>query len=549
MATQTTTFFYSALLSLCLTSAMAQPVYEVERLSDKINTTEFDEITPIISIDGQTLYFTRCGSFDFNKTIWIDGQDASKEMSYRDLEYHLKDIYSEIAGRRISDPFRSDFNQDVWYAETFDKQFDHLMHPGTPLNNALPNSICSLTPDPTSFVVVNQFSKDGGMNKGFSLIKQNQDGTWNDPIPINIEDYDITSSAISLTMGSDGQVLILSLPGKDSYGDNDLYICFKTGENKWSKPKNLGKTINSYSREVTPHLSADGRELYFASNRYPSMGGLDLFYVTRLGESWEKWSEPRRFVSPINTSQDESQPYFNTSTGHLYFSSKRNGSSDIYRVKIAPDMPQEVSIRGKILNAQTGMPVDGRVLFGDASMEFYERYMETIEGNFVIKLKQGKPLKMTAYKAGFINHEITLNYDKNIFYAKPQEIILLVDSVAEGVNISMNPIYFKKSTPIIQKDSYLELEYLADVLKRFPEIHIRVEGHTDNNGTPETLQKLSEDRANEVKKFLIRNRINAKRIEAMGYGASKPISDNSAEESKRLNRRVEFKIIKVKYGL
>ena len=549
MAAHITTIFNTVILSFCLATAVAQPSYTVERLHDKINTQEFDEITPIISTDGHTLYFTRCGSGDFNKTIWIDGQDASKDMSLHDLEYHLKSIYSEIAGRPISNAIRSDFNQDIWYAETIEKQFDHLMHPGTPLNNALPNSICSLTPDPNAFVVVNQFSKEGGMSKGFSIVKQNQDGTWSDPIPMDIEGYEVLSASISLTMGSDGQVLILSLPGRDSYGDNDLYISFKTGENKWSKPKNMGNKINSSVREITPHLSADGKELYFASNRYPSVGGLDLFYVARVCDTWENWSEPRRFISPINTSGDESQPYFNTATGQLYFSSRRNGTSDIYRVKIAPDMPQEVLIRGKIINAQTGLPVDGRVLFGDASMEFYERYMETIEGHFVVKVKQGKPIKMTAFKAGFINHEVTLNYDKNKFYSQSQEVILLVDSVAEGVNISMNPIYFKRSTPIIQKDSYVELEYLADVLKRFPEIHIRVEGHTDNNGTPDILQKLSEDRAVEVKRFLIRNRINPKRIEAMGYGASKPISENGAEESKRLNRRVEFKIVKIKYGL
>ena len=416
MAAQTTTVLSTLIFSLCLATASAQTSYVVEKLPEKINTQEFDEITPIISIDGSKLYFTRCGSFDFNKTIWIDGQDASKDMPYKDLEYHLKTIYSEIAGRPINNPFRSDFNQDIWYAETYEQQFDHLVHPGTPLNNALPNSICSLTPNPNAFVVVNQFSKDGGMNKGFSIVKQNQDGTWSDPIPMDIEGYDVVSSAISLTMGSDGEVLVMSLPGRDSHGENDLYVSFKSGENKWTKPKNMGSRINSSGREVTPHLSADGKELYFASNRYPSVGGLDLFYVTRLDATWEKWTEPRRFVTPINTPQDESQPYFNTATGHLYFSSKRNGTSDIYRVKIAPDIPQEVLIKGKIINAQTGKPVDGRVLFGDASMEYYERYMETVEGYFILKLKQGKPIKMTAHKPGYINHEIIVNFDKNVFY-------------------------------------------------------------------------------------------------------------------------------------
>jgi outer membrane protein OmpA-like peptidoglycan-associated protein len=551
MAYKTTNILLSVSLSFVIfTNLLAQQQqFVVEKLHSKINTTEYDEITPVISIDGQTLNFTRCGSYDFDRTVWIDGKDVSKDMSYRDLLFHLKGIYSEIAGHPIANPILSDFNQDIWYAETVTEHLDHLVHPPAPLNNALPNSICSLTPESDAYVVVNQFSKDGGMNKGFSIVKHKPDGTWTDPVPMNIDNYDVVSAAISLTMSSDGNVLIMSLPKSDSYGDNDLYISHKLGENHWSAPKNMGAKVNSAQREVTPHLSADGKELFFASNRTPSAGGLDLFYIIRLDDTWANWSPPRRFVNAINSSADESQPYFNTATGYLYFSSKRDGTSDIYRVKIAPTMPQEVLVKGKIINAQTGKPVDGKVLYGSTDSPYYDKYLETIEGYFLIKVKQGQPIKLTAYKPGYINHEMIVNYDKNVFYSKPQEVILTVDSVAENVNISLNPIYFKRSTPVIQKDSYVELDYLADVLRRFPEIHIRVEGHTDNNGTPETLLKLSEDRANEVKKFLIRSKINPKRIEIMGYGGSKPLSDNQGEDTRQLNRRVEIKITKVKYGL
>jgi outer membrane protein OmpA-like peptidoglycan-associated protein len=529
--------------------AQQQQRYVVEKLHDKINTQEFDEISPVISIDGQTLFFTRAGSYDFNKTLWIDGVDVSEKMSYQDLAFNLKNIYSEIAGYPIKDAFRSDFNQDIWYAETVEKHLDHMVHPPSPLNNALPNSICSITNESDAYVVVNQFSKEGGMNKGFSIVKQNPDGTWTDPQPMQIDGYDVISSAISLTMSSDGKVLIMSLPRKDSYGNNDLYLSMKIGDNHWSAPKNMGAKINTAFKEVTPNLTADSKDLFFASDRPGTEGGLDLYYMTRLDDTWENWSEPRRFVSPINSSADESQPYYNYATGYLYFSSKKDGTSDIYRAKIAPDVPQEVLVRGKIINAQTGLPVDGKVLFGSLDSTYYERYMETIEGYFLIKVKQGKPIKMTAHKPGYINHEVVVNFNKGVYYNQAQEITLLVDSVAENVNISLNPVYFKRSTPIIQKDSYVELEYLADVLKRFPEIHILIEGHTDNSGTPETRQKLSEDRALEVKRFLIRSRINPKRVETIGYGGSKPLSDNKAENSRELNRRVEVKITKIKYGL
>lgn len=540
-------FHLTALLSISCSSLVAQK-YIVEKLDSTINTKEFDEVTPIVTHDGGTLFFTRVGSSDFNKTIWIDGKDVSDDYKYNDYLKHLRDIYSEISGKTVAgNPEKSDFNQDIWYAESRESTFDHLVHPPSPLNNALPNSICSLTPDGDTYVVVNQFSKDGGMNKGFSLVHQLPDGTWSDPEPMQIDDYNISSAAISLTMSNDASVLIMSLPKAQGSADNDLFISFKIGEQHWSKPKNMGSRVNSSYNELTPYLSPDGKELYFASNRPPSVGGLDLFFISRLDEGWENWSQPRRFVEPINTPGDESQPYFNMTTGQLYFSSKRDGTHDIYRVKIAPDVEQELTLKGRIINTSTGLPVDGRVMYGDADAPFYEKYVETIEGYFLIRVKQGKPIKMIAHKPGYINHEVVLNYDKRVFFGKPQEVSLYLDSVAIGGTISLNPIYFKRSTPVIVQESYAELDYLVEVMRQFTEITITVEGHTDSNGTPETLMKLSEDRANEVRKYLIKNKIHPNRIMSVGFGATKPLSKETDEDSRRLNRRVEFRITKIAY--
>ncbi len=540
-------FSLIALFSTTYCTLSAQN-YIVEKLDSTINSKEFDEVTPIVTHDGGTLFFTRVGSSDFNKTIWIDGKDVSDDYKYNEYLHNLRAIYSEIAGKPLSgNPEKSDFNQDIWYAESRDKPFDHLVHPPSPLNNALPNSICSLTPDGDMYVVVNQFSKDGGMNKGFSLVQQLPDGTWSDPEPMQIDDYNISSAAISMTMSNDAAVLIMSLPKTQGSSDNDLFISFKIGERHWSAPKNMGTQVNSSYTELTPYLSPDGQELYFASNRPPSVGGLDLFFISRLDEGWVNWSKPRRFVEPINTPGDESQPYFNMTTGQLYFSSKRDGTHDIYRVKIAPEVEQELTLKGRIINTATGQPLDGRVMYGEADAPFYEKYVETIEGYFLIRVKQGKPIKMIAFKAGYINHEVILNYDKRVYFGNAQDVTLYLDSVAIGGTISLNPIYFKRSTPVILQESYSELDYLVEIMRQFTEITITVEGHTDANGTPETLMKLSEDRANEVRKYLIKNKIHPKRIATVGFGATKPLSRRTDEESQRLNRRVEFRITKIAY--
>jgi outer membrane protein OmpA-like peptidoglycan-associated protein len=519
--------------------------YKIEKIHKSINTSEYDEITPVVSFDGKTLYFTRVGSPEFARYLQIDSTNAFFDLHPNEVIYNLRKIYSEIAGTPIYDPIRCELNQEIWIAETENKPFDRVRHPYAPLNNALPNSVCSLTPQQETFVIINQFPPDGGLKAGFSLIRR-LDDEWQQPEPIDIEDFTFhTGTGIGCTMSSDGEVLILSLPTEG--GENDLFVSFRKGEKLWSKPQNLGKVVNSSGREITPHLSADGKELYFASNRSGSMGGLDVFYATRIGESWFEWSEVRHFIYPINTASDDTHPYFNPATGYLYFSSKREGSSDIFRVKIAPDLPYEVQIYGKVIDSQTGKPTDAQIMWGDVEQENYEFYIDTDEkGGFKTRIPQGKKVKIKTRKLGYINHEVEVTFDKNAFYSKPQEILLYVDPLEIGAAISLKPIYFQRSLAIIQKKSYSELDHLGEILRQQPKLHVRIEGHTSDVGTPQDLLKLSEQRAIEVKRYLVNQcKINTQRIVTQGFGDSRPITREKSEEAKQQNRRVEIRITKI----
>ena len=539
------------LLSLLFSLSLTAQDYGLERLPYQVNSNEFDEINPIVSIDGKTLFYTKVGSSDANRTIWFNGRDVSDSLSLEEYYIYLSEIYTDIAGQTIFDPMSSDFNQDIWFATTEKEDlypFMNTQHPPAPLNNGLPNSVCSLTPDPNTFVVVNQFSRDGGMNKGFSLVKRRKDGTFTDPKAMNIEGYEVLNgTAVSLTMSQDGTVMILSLPAADSYGDNDLYISFKITENSWSKPQNLGNKINTAYREVTPYLSANGKELYFASNRRESSGGLDIFFARRTGEDWEQWSDIQRFVYPINSDGDDSQPYFNNTTGYLYFSSKRANTSDIYRVKIAPETPQEVKIHGMVINTFGDRPVDATVEYGLPNSKVYQKKLETIENEFNLKVKTGQSIEFVPKKKNFICHAQRVDLDPNQYYANPIEVRLYIDPVVRGGQISLQPIFFEQSKANILPKSEPDLEELVKILNEYPQITlIRIEGHTDNQGEEKSLLQLSEERATAVKKFLTKKGISDKRIEVIGYGGKRPLGPNNNDTERQRNRRVEVKIIKIK---
>ncbi len=105
-------------------------------------------------------------------------------------------------------------------------------------------------------------------------------------------------------------------------------------------------------------------------------------------------------------------------------------------------------------------------------------------------------------------------------------------------------IYFVSGKADILPVSFAILDEIAELLSKNPEIHIRIEGHTDSVGNDELNMKLSQARADSVMKYLIRKGIAPERMEARGYGETMPVADNKTPEGRAKNRRVEFVIIK-----
>lgn len=520
--------------------------YTIEKLGAEINTSS-DEITPIIDWDGKVIYFTRVGYPDFDKSLTMWGEDQHKVMSPEEYNKTLRDVYSKIAETFVLDPVRSSYNQDVWIANSVNGEFDKVVHPSAPINNALPNSISSMAPDLRTFIVINQFIPDGGMDIGFSIIKQTSDSSWSFPEPLMIKNYYTYQSGTSLSMGSDGETILLSLSRLDSQGDTDLYVSFKDSDSTWTAPRNLGKGVNTKFRETTPQLSNDMKRVYFASNRTGSLGGMDIYYVERLDSSWTNWSEVRQFVYPINSKFDDSQPQFNAATGQFYFTSKREGSSDIYRVQTAPPVPLTVTIKGKIMNAKTNKPIEADILFGDVKEKYYQNIDFSKNGEFSITIPKGEEYKIMAQKSGYIGHPTTVKVEKYKGFPGGFYLDLVLDSIEEESKITLNNLYFKQSESIILEKSFPELENLADILKENKDLNITIQGHTDITGKAEDLHALSERRAEAVKDFLVVQKIKSERIQVEGLGGTQPIFlTPKNEEQRQKNRRVEVKITKKK---
>lgn len=522
--------------------AVAQE-WVIEKLPPSINSP-YDEITPVPSRDGSRLFFTRVAYPVFEPTLILDSINILDSLGVDMYRERLSWVYGQLGGTgHVADPARSPFNQDIWVATVDSIDFSDPIHPGAPLNNALPNSLVTITPEPNAYYIINQFKPNGDLKRGFSVIREQPDGAWSFPEPVQIDEYYTIKSDVNLTMSFDGEILILSATRNDSR-DMDLYVCFRQEKYRWSAPRHLGNVVNSPGRETTPYLSEDNTTLFFSSNRASSIGGNDIFMCKRLDDTWVNWSDPVRLRSPINSPADDSQPYFNMSTGYLYLTSRRDGNSDIFRFQLAPAQPTMITLRGRILNSKTGQ------LIPHAELDYQSKWIprQTTacpDGTFSIKVQKGIPYVLQGHQTGFAGKPDTIRLRNDYAYFQDQYVDIYLTPLQVGEKIELRPIYFQQSKAIILEHSIPELKRLAQFMSDNPKMHIRIEGHTDNVGKAEDLMRLSQDRAEAIKAFLLENKIAPERITAVGHGPKFPINDNSTEELKSLNRRVDVYITKM----
>ena len=264
----------------------------------------------------------------------------------------------------------------------------------------------------------------------------------------------------------------------------------------------------------------------------------------RLDDTWKNWSEPERLVVPINSIFDESQPYFNMSSGYVYFTSKRDGNSDIFRIQIAQPQPTEITVVGRVLNWKTRKLIPNATVYYSAA-NVKENNVLAKDGTFRLKIPKGLAFQIWAEKPTFSGSKQEVFFRRDYYYFPAYYVDVYLEPLEVNSKIELRPIFFQQSKAVILEESYGELNRLATVMIENPGLSIRVEGHTDNVGKPEELLQLSEDRALAIKVFLIKQGVAAARIEAVGLGPRFPINDNSTDELRSLNRRVEVVITRI----
>lgn len=567
--------------------------YEVKKLAGNINTAGYDEISPVISKDGCKLYFTRVGYPDFEKTLYENGINLHAALTEKEYLAKLGEIYTQAEDENLNDITRSRFNQDIWIAYLTGSE-PEIFRPGYPINNALPNSVCAINETDNSLILINQYYSDGDVRQGLSQAALRAENDWTFPKPMHVYDLKNQSREMSMHLSEDAEYMLTSLKRHDSHGEMDIYVSFRVNQDIWSVPVNLGTGINSKFRESTPFLLSDNRTILFSSSRGGT--GHDIYYAYRLDDTWSNWTLPEKLDSPVNTKYNESHPYICPKTGELYFNSDRDGSMDIFKVKFfasEKEMKAEKGIYCNVYDGLTGELTDAYLHFSPTVYRDFSRSFHLFDGKLRMMSLQKSKFILRAHKKGYRPKEIIVDpheyYTNNKafsevnFYLFPEEYEQPEEkaeqageerekneqvtevrtagdlppekgdaekefSINEKVlkvkadKIELGNIYFQRSKDEIRDISYTELDKLVAFMKSNPRARIRIEGHTDSVGDKAALYKLSMDRSNAIKRYLIRKGIHTGRIQTAALGASKPLNDNSTEELRSRNRRVEFYI-------
>jgi outer membrane protein OmpA-like peptidoglycan-associated protein len=354
------------------------------------------------------------------------------------------------------------------------------------------------------------------------------------------------------SLSADGKTLYFVSERKGNYGKNDIWKSTLQADGTWSEATNLGPVINSKARNISPFIHPNGQTLFFASDRTPSMGGFDIYYANFINDHW---TEPINLGYPINNHKDQAS-IFITADGKkgYYADGKRKDfnyqSSYLYECDMPADlvaMPKSDFIRLSVLDAKSKQPIAAQIEVYDMATDSCQQRIEVddYDGETIIVVNQGRDYLVHIIKNGHLFETKYIDYKNQEKPTVTPEGKVFLQPIELAQSKILENVYFKYNDYTLEKKSYIELNRLVAFLKANPGISIELEGHTDHVGSDKYNQQLSIKRAQTVYAYLVKAGIDSNRLSYKGYGKTQPMAPNNSPENQQLNRRVAFKIIRI----
>jgi len=348
------------------------------------------------------------------------------------------------------------------------------------------------------------------------------------------------------SISADGKTLYFVSDRSGGYGGYDIYQSVMDDNGVWGAPENLGKLINTNGNEKAPFIHSDSKTLYFSSDGRVGMGGYDIFY-SRLQDD-RTWKKPVNIGYPINSADDDVGFFVSTDGKYGYFCSNKlegKGGWDLYSFELYDEARPEkiLFLKGTLKDEGTQEPVRARIeLKNIETRKISEIPLDTLTGKYLAIAPFTSDYVMTFKKEGYVFESRYLSQEDTIL-EKPAQVDVEIKPIEIGKSYVIRDIYFSFNSFELTSESTPMLDELVRFMEENPTIRIEIQGHTDNIGKDADNQVLSERRAGAVYHYLIEKGISAGRLSFKGYGESMPVAGNDTEEGRSKNRRTVFVVV------
>jgi outer membrane protein OmpA-like peptidoglycan-associated protein len=468
---------------------------------------------------------------------WVNSEKADYGPTIGNLDYIL--LFTSKRNSHFANSEKK-YDEDLFFTKREGDQWGEAQQFKT-INTQYNEGSACLAKDGKKLYFARCNSPDSHGNCDIFEAELKPDSTWgnvkNLGLNINSPAWDSHPS-----LSHSGDTLFFASDRLGGFGMSDIYYAVKNGKGEWQKAQNIGAIINTHGSEVSPFFHHRFNVLYFSSNGQPlNFGDFDIYKARKTNKVW---SEPKNIGPLVNGKGSEYYFTIDSQSSRLYYARSEEedrSNLDLHSFPVPMEAQPEAvaNLKGSLVDSQTKKPLKGivSIIDLDHGVEVAPKFLRP-DGSFDFQLINKRNYLLIIQGEDFFRIE-------EIFFMDGDREINKETEPIES-KIAFETLEFENGKADILPAMHKDLDRLANFLIDHPRLKVNISGHTDSQGKEDSNLRLSQARADAIKAYLIYQfKIDTGRIEAHGYGSSRPITKEEHDDHRKLNRRVEFEISRI----
>jgi outer membrane protein OmpA-like peptidoglycan-associated protein len=468
---------------------------------------------------------------------WVNSEKADYGPTIGNLDYIL--LFTSKRNSHFSNSEKK-YDEDLFFTKREGDQWGEAQQFKT-INTQYNEGSACLTKDGKKLYFARCNSPDSHGNCDIFEAELKPDSTWG-----NVKNLGLTINSPAWdshpSLSHSGDTLFFASDRLGGFGLSDIYYSVKNAKGEWQKALNIGAIINTHGSEVSPFFHHRFNVLYFSSNGQPlNFGDFDIYKAYKANATW---SEPKNIGPLVNGKGSEYYFTIDSESSRLYYARSEEedrNNLDLHSFPVPMEAQPEAvaNLKGSLVDSETKKPLKGivSIIDLDHGVEVSPKFLRP-DGSFDFQLINKRNYLLIIQGEDFFRIEEVFFMDGDREINKETEPI--------ESKIAFETLEFENGKADILPAMHKDLDRLANFLIDHPRLRVNISGHTDSQGKEDANLRLSQARADAIKAYLIYQfKIASDRIEAHGYGSSKPIVQEENDDHRSLNRRVEFEISRI----